>query len=122
MSKLDQLIEEIQNELGSDFYYMGIVGSDGLLITMKSRVDRNYDTIAARMSMLHKLATKVSDKLNLGEVEDNLITANTAYAISQLLGDGSYFAFVGLSKDATLGVARMVLKEYADQLWDAIPR
>ncbi len=122
MAKLDQLIQEINDEIGSDFYYMLIVGSDGLIIAYSHRVERDFDALAARESMVNKLAGKVAEKLNLGEVDDNLITTNSAYVLTQLLGDGSYFAVLGLAKDASLGVARMLLKENAQPLWDAIPR
>jgi len=122
MAKLDQLIGEINNELGSDFHYMLVVGSNGLNIAYSHRVEHDYDALAARMSMITKLAGKVAGKLNLGEVDDNLITISSAYILTQLLGDGSYFAILGLAKDASLGVARMLLKEYTQPLWEAIPR
>jgi predicted regulator of Ras-like GTPase activity (Roadblock/LC7/MglB family) len=122
MAKLDQLMQEINNELGSDFYYMLIVGSNGLSIAFLHRVERDFDALAARQSMVNKLAGKVAEKLDLGEVDDNLITNNNSYVLTQLLGDGTYFAVLGLAKDSSLGVARMLLKEHAQSLWDAIPR
>lgn len=122
MAKLDQLIREIRNELGADFLYMQVVGSDGLSIAGVNLIDRDVAAIAARFTMVAKLAGKVADKLNLGDVEEDLVTVKLGYALMHQLGDGSYFVFVGLAKDAALGVARMVLKDYAGQLWDAIPR
>jgi predicted regulator of Ras-like GTPase activity (Roadblock/LC7/MglB family) len=122
MAKLDQLMQEINNELGSDFYYMLIVGSNGLSIAFLNRIERDFDALAARQSMVNKLAGKVAEKLDLGDVDDNLITNNNSYVLTQLLGDATYFAVLGLAKDASLGVARMLLKEYAQSLWDAIPR
>lgn len=122
MAKLDQLMQEINNELGSDFYYMLIVGSNGLSIAFLHRIERDFDALAARQSMVNKLAGKVAEKLDLGDVDDNLITNNNSYVLTQLLGDGTYFAVLGLAKDSSLGVARMLLKEHAQSLWDAIPR
>ena len=122
MAKLDELIREIQNELGADFRYMNVVGSDGLPIAGANVVDVNAEAVAARYTLVAKLATKVAEKLNLGDVDDNLITVDSAYVLMEMLGDESYFVVLGLSREAPLGVARMVLKEYADQIWDAIPR
>ncbi|MBI9052063.1 MAG: roadblock/LC7 domain-containing protein [Anaerolineaceae bacterium] len=122
MAKLDELIREIQNELGADFRYMNIVGSDGLPIAGTTVADVNTEAVAARFTLIVKLASRVADKLHLGEVDDNLVTLDDAYILMELLGDESYFVILGLSKEAPLGVARMLLKEYADQLWDAIPR
>jgi predicted regulator of Ras-like GTPase activity (Roadblock/LC7/MglB family) len=116
------LIKEIQNELGADFLYMDIVGTDGLPIAGLSAVNIDTSAVAARFALIGKLAIKVADKLNVGDVEDNLITINTSYALMHMLGDGSYFAVMGLAKAAPLGVVRMLMKDYSEQLWDAIPR
>jgi predicted regulator of Ras-like GTPase activity (Roadblock/LC7/MglB family) len=122
MAKLDELIREIQNELGADFRYMNVVGSDGLPIAGVNVVDVNAEAISARYTLVAKLATKMAEKLNLGDVDDYLITVDSAYVLMVMLGDESYFVVLGLSREAPLGVARMVLKEYADQIWEAIPR
>ncbi|MEN6408757.1 MAG: roadblock/LC7 domain-containing protein [Anaerolineaceae bacterium] len=122
MSKLDQIIQDIHNELGADVHYIEIVGSDGLSIADAHYVNVDTSAISARFSLVARLASKVADKLDLGEVEDNLITLNNAASLMHMLGDGSYFAIIGLAKDAPLGVVRMMLKDYSEQLWDAIPR
>jgi predicted regulator of Ras-like GTPase activity (Roadblock/LC7/MglB family) len=122
MAKLDELIREIQNELGADYLYMNIVGSDGLPIAGMSVVNVNTDAIAARYTLVAKLASKLAEKLNLGDVDDNLITVDNAYVLMEMLGDESYFIILALAKAAPLGVARMLLKEYAGPIWDAIPR
>lgn len=122
MAKLDELIREIQNELGADFRYMNIVGADGLPIAGMNVVNVDTDAVAARYTLVVKLASKLAEKLNLGDVDDNLITVDNAYVLMEMLGDESYFVILGLSKAAPLGVARMLLKEYAGPIWDAIPR
>lgn len=122
MAKLDELIREIQNELGADFRYMNVVGSDGLPIAGTSVVDVDTDSVAARYTLVTKLASKLAEKLNIGDVDDNLITVDSAYVLMEMLVDESYFVILGLSREAPLGVARMLLKEYAGQIWDAIPR
>lgn len=122
MAKLDQLIREIQTELGADFLYMEVVGSDGLSIAGANLTSLDVAAVAARLTMVAKLAGKVADKLNLGDVEENLVTVDKGYSLMHELGDGSYFVVLGLARDAALGVARMLMKDYSEQLWDAIPR
>jgi predicted regulator of Ras-like GTPase activity (Roadblock/LC7/MglB family) len=122
MSKLDQIIKDIQNELGADFLYMEVVGTDGLSIANANVTNIDVSAVAARFTMVGKLASRVADKLNLGALEENLITIQNGYGLMHELGDGSYFVVLGLAKDAALGVARMLLKDYSEQLWDAIPR
>ncbi len=122
MSKLDQLLQDIHNELGADLQYIEIVGSDGLSIADAHFVNIDTSAVAARFTMVAKLAAKVADKLNLGEIEDDLISTSAGMILINELGDGSYVALLGLSNDAPLGVARMVIHDYDAQLWDAIPR
>lgn len=123
MTKLDQLLQEIRNEIGADLLYIDIVGTDGLSISdlnLTSTADTS--SISARWGLAAKLTIKVADKLNLGEVEDDLITIDSRYAMMHMLGDGSYFVVLGFKKEAPLGVVRMILRDYSEQLWDAVPR
>ena len=122
MAKLDQLIQQIRSELGGDFVSTDVVGMDGISIAGGS-IDPNFDANAAsaRFAMVVKLAGKVSDKLGMGAVDDNLVTTDRVYILTRLLGDGSYYWGLAVARDATLGVVRMLMAEYAPQLWDAIP-
>ena len=123
MAKLEQLIQQVRNELGADFVSTDIVGMDGMSIAGGS-ITPDFDNSAAsaRFAMVMKLAAKVSDKLGLGGVDDNLVTSDKAYIISRFLGNGSYYWGLAVTRSATLGTVRMLMNEYADQLWDAIPR
>ncbi len=123
MSRLDEIIQEIRVELGSDFVSTNVVGTDGLSIAGGS-MDPNFDNneAAARYAMVMKLATKVGDRLALGAVDDNLTTTDRALILNRFLGDGSYFWELVISKDSTLGSVRIIMNEYAPKLWNAIPR
>ena len=123
MSKLDQILQQFRSELGADFVSTDVVGMDGMSIAGGS-VDPNFDgtEASARFSMVMKLAGRVSEKLGMGAVDDNLVTTDKAYVIARFLGNGSYYWGVAVTRNATLGTVRMMMNEYADQLWDAIPR
>jgi predicted regulator of Ras-like GTPase activity (Roadblock/LC7/MglB family) len=123
MLKLDQLIQQFRSELGADFIATDVVGMDGISIAGGS-IDPNFNgsEAAARFSMVMKLADKASTKLGMGKVDDNLTTTDKTYILSRFIGDGSYYLGVTVSRNATLGVLRMTMNEYAAQLWDAIPR
>ncbi len=122
MAKIDQLLQEIRTELGGDFVATDIVGSDGISIAGTS-ANPGYDGSAAsaRFAMVMKLSSKVSDKLALGSVQENMATTADMIVLARYLGNGSYFWVIAVPKDATLGSVRMVMNEYADQLWNAIP-
>ncbi|MEA4909767.1 MAG: hypothetical protein GYA17_08360 [Chloroflexi bacterium] len=123
MSKLEQLIQQVRSELGTDFVTTEVVGTDGLSI-INSSVIPEEDGVAAsaRFAMVMKLASKVSEKLKLGAVIDNLVTTDSVFILTRNLGDGSYFWGLAVNHEATLGTVRVVMNEYADQIWDAIPR
>lgn len=122
MNKLDELLQEVRAELGSDLVSTDVVGMDGLSIAnFSASPDFDSSAASARFAMVVKLASKVADKIEMGEVEDNLVTTDQTYILARLLGDGSYYWGVAVTRDATLGMVRMVMNEYADQLWDAIP-
>lgn len=123
MNKIEQLLGAVRSELGSDFVSTDVVGMDGLSIAGGS-ADPNFDGAAAsaRFAMVVKLGQKVSDKINMGQMDDLLVTTNGVYVIARFLGDGSYYWGLAVTKDATLGMVRMLMNEYADQIWDAIPR
>ena len=122
MSKLDEIIQQVRVELGSDFVSTDIVGTDGLSIA-GGAMDPNFDNTeaTARYAMVMKLASKVGDKLVLGTVDENLTTTDKFMILTHLLGDGSYFWEMVIGKDATLGSVRIMMNEYAPKLWNAIP-
>ncbi len=122
MAKLDQILQEFRTELGGDFIASDVVGMDGMAIA-SNYADASIDSEAAsaRFAMVMKLASKVSDKLNLGGVADNMATSDQMIILTRFLGNGSYFWGVGVPKDATLGSVRLTMDEYADRIWDAIP-
>jgi predicted regulator of Ras-like GTPase activity (Roadblock/LC7/MglB family) len=123
MSKLDEIIQQVRVEIGSDFVSTDIVGTDGLSIA-GGAMDPNFDNseAAARYAMIMKLASRVSDKLAFGDVDDNLTTTDQVMILSRFLGDGSYFWELVVRRDATLGSARLMMNEYASRIWSAIPR
>lgn len=122
MSKLEQLLQEIHSELGTELLATNVVGMDGLSIAnLSASPGFDESAAAARFAMVVKLASKVADKIEMGEVDDNLVTTDQSYILARLLGDGSYYWGVIVTRDATLGLVRMVMNEYVDRLWDAIP-
>ncbi len=122
-NKLEQILQQFRSELGADFISTEVVGMDGLSIAGGS-IDPNFNATdaSARFAMVMKLADKVSGKIGMGKVEDNLVTTDKAYIISRFLGNGSFYWEVVVTRNATLGTLRMSMNEYADQLWEAIPR
>jgi predicted regulator of Ras-like GTPase activity (Roadblock/LC7/MglB family) len=122
MAKLDQLIQQLRGELGSDFISADVVGMDGISIAGGS-TDPNFNSTeaSARFAMVMKLAGNVTTKVGMGYVDDNLVTTDRTYMLTRFLGDGSFFLNVAVTRNAILGGVRLVMNEYAPQIWEAIP-
>jgi predicted regulator of Ras-like GTPase activity (Roadblock/LC7/MglB family) len=123
MAKLDQLLQQFRGELGADFISADVVGMDGLSIAGGS-MDPGFNSseASARVAMVMKLAANVTTKVGMGVVDDNLVTTDRSYMLTRFLGDGSYFLNVAVTRNAILGSVRLMMNEYAPQLWEAIPR
>lgn len=124
MIKIEELIGEVRNELGSTFLVSDVVDlKDGLPIASASiSPEINAEENLARITMVMKLATKVTDKIQIGDVEDILTTINSGYLLMKIIGDGKYFWTIGVTEEATLGMVRIIMNEYTDKIWDAIPK
>ncbi len=122
MAKLDQLLQEVRAQLGGDFVSTDIVGMDGISIAGGS-VSPEFDSTeaSARFAMVMKLAAQVSNKIGMGAVDDLLVTTDKVFILTRFLGNGTYYWGLAVSRNATLGSVRILMNEYADQLWDAIP-
>jgi predicted regulator of Ras-like GTPase activity (Roadblock/LC7/MglB family) len=123
MTKLEQILQQVRTELGADFVATDVVGMDGLSIAGGSVVaDFDSTAASARFAMVMKLAANVSSKIGVVAVEDSLVTTEQAYIITRFLGDGSYFWGLAVTRNATLGMVRTLMNEYADQIWKAVPK
>jgi predicted regulator of Ras-like GTPase activity (Roadblock/LC7/MglB family) len=122
MAKLEQLLQEVRAQLGGDFVSTDIVGMDGISIAGGS-VSPEFDSTeaSARFAMVMKLAAQVSNKIGMGGVDDLLVTTDKVFILTRFLGNGTYYWGLAVSRNATLGSVRILMNEYADQLWDAIP-
>ena len=122
MAKLNDLLKEMAGEIPG-FIATGIVGMDGLAIAQHA-ADPNFsiETASAQFTLVTKLAHKNASQLG-DEMEDNLTTTDQAYLITHFLGDGSYHQGIAVDKQAgSLGNVRLMVRQYADALWDAIPK
>jgi predicted regulator of Ras-like GTPase activity (Roadblock/LC7/MglB family) len=123
MTRLEQLLQEVRTALGGDFIATDVVGMDGISIAGGS-INPDFDSTeaSARFAMVMKLAAQVSNKIGIGAVDDLLVTTDKTFILTRFLGDGTYYWGLAVSRNAVLGAVRVLMNEYADQLWEAIPR
>jgi predicted regulator of Ras-like GTPase activity (Roadblock/LC7/MglB family) len=124
MAELRDLLKEMAGEV-QGFVAAAVSGVDGLSIAEYSASpDFNLEVATAQFALVMKLVQKNVDRLESGVVEDNLVTTDTNYILSRFLGDDySYYLVVSVDRDmASLGNARLMVRNFAPDLWDAIPR
>ena len=121
-SEIASIIKDIRADLGDDFLATDFVGMDGMSVAGEKAIEHfNSDIVSAHFTMVMKLATKVSKNMDLGTVNENLVSTDSSLVFSRFLGDGSIYWLLATSKDATLGIVRTLMDEYELRIWGALP-
>ncbi len=120
-------INEILKEMAADIPGLlsaSVVGMDGLaLANHVIAKDFDVEVACAQFALVMKLVQKTSTQLKDSEVEDNLVSTKKSYILTRFLGDGDYYLGIAADKDtANLGNIRLIARNYADTLWEAIPK
>lgn len=120
--KLIDVLKAICQEV-PDVIAIGVIGSDGLVISQVAlNPDFDMEMVGAQMALLMGLVKRALGKLG-EEIDDDLLTTDKAYLLTSFLGDEAQYQ-VGMAlpyPGGSLGVARMVMKEYKERLWNALP-
>ncbi len=124
MAELRDLLKEMAAEIPG-FQAAAVAGMDGLAIAEYAAApDFNLEMATAQFALVMKLVDRTIDRLKSGDVEDNLVTTDETYILSRLLGDGrSYYLVISVEREmASLGNVRLMTRNFAPDLWQAIPR
>ena len=100
-----------------------VVGADGVPIVMYEAPGNkvNPDLAGAQFGEVLKLVTNAAAQMGAGGVEDNVTTTKTGYLITRPMGDGSCHLGIAATRDSSLGMLRLIARNYTDKLWDAVP-
>jgi predicted regulator of Ras-like GTPase activity (Roadblock/LC7/MglB family) len=123
MAKMNEILEEMASQIPG-FVAGDVVGMDGLAIVSYAQ-DPSFDAeaAAAQFALVMKLVQRTAGQLEAGELEDNLVTTEKHYILTRLLGDGSYYMAVAVDREtSSLGNVRLMTRQFAGELWDAIPK
>jgi len=103
---------------------LGVMDMEGVPIAVVTPPGStlNAELAAAQLAVVVRLCSLTSDKLKLGGFDENLISTTSKYILTRPLGADFYLAMI-LSRDSTtLGMVRMIAREHADQIYDALPK
>lgn len=114
---LAELAGELDGLLG-----LGVMDMDGVAIAtyVPSGSIISVELTAAQLAMVMRLSKSTADKLRLGELDENLLTTSSRYILTRPVGNHCYLAMV-LSRDAILGMVRLIAQDYASRLYQALP-
>ena len=101
----------------------GVVGSDGVPIVMYEAPGNKLDPelVGAQFGEVLRIVANGTHEMGTGEIEDNVTTTSGAYLLTKPIGDGSCYLGVATSKETSLGMLRIVAKNYTDKLWASMP-
>jgi predicted regulator of Ras-like GTPase activity (Roadblock/LC7/MglB family) len=119
---LNSILEEMAGQVDG-VLCIAVAGSDG--VAMSSYVPSgsmlNAELAAAQLAAIFRISRTSADKLKAGDLEDNLLTSTAGQILIRPLGQESYLAIV-TTKDAPLGIVRLVIKSYASRVEHALGR
>jgi len=109
------LLEEMSQEIDG-LVVVAVAGLDGVLLGQVNPGGAQTEFFAARFAMVMKLEQNIckeSDKM--GGLEEHIMQAQNMFILTQMLGK-SYYMAIAISKEGTLGMARMVARKYENKL------
>lgn len=118
-SKLELIFQTLKTELGEDLLGTFLFsGEDNKLVYAILHPEQQeyppfYTTII-------KIANSISQKMQLGMVEDNLIITDRYYLITRALGQNDYYWGLIVSKQTPLGSVRILIDRFSTQILNAI--
>jgi predicted regulator of Ras-like GTPase activity (Roadblock/LC7/MglB family) len=121
--KLMDLLQEMAGEVDG-LLAICVAGADGEPIAYYAPPGSrwNMELSAAQLAQLLKLARTSADKMQAGELEDTLLTTADSYVLTKSLADDSFWLGMATSRDAVLGMVRLIAKTYAGRLAEAVPK
>ncbi len=119
---LDSILEEMAQQVDG-LLCIAVAGSDGVAISsyVPPGSMLNAELAAAQLATIFRIARTSADKLKAGDLEDNLFTSTAGQILIRPLGQESYLAMV-TTRDAPLGIVRLVVKSYASRVEQALGR
>jgi len=117
---LNSLLEEMAEQVDG-LLCIAVAGSDGVAISsyVPPGSMLTAELAAAQLATIFRIARTSADKLKAGELEDNLLTSTAGQILIRPLGQESYLAMV-TTRDAPLGIVRLVVKSYASKVEQAL--
>ncbi len=123
MPKLNDLLMQMAGEIPG-VIAVAVAGMDGLpLVHYNTKSSLNVEVASAQFALVMKLVQKTCTQLGEDVVEDNLVTTDETYLLTLFIGEGTYYLVIAANKkNSSLGNVRLIARQYADSIYDQIPK
>ena len=103
---------------------VGVMDMEGVPVAVVTApgATLNAELAAAQLAVVVRLCSLTADKLKLGDFDENLITTASKYILTKALTSDFYLAMILSKESTTLGMARLVAREHAAQVYQALPK
>ena len=103
---------------------VGVMDMEGVPVAVVTApgATLNAELAAAQLAVVVRLCSLTADKLKLGDFDENLITTASKYILTKALTPDFYLAMILSKESTTLGMARLVAREHAAQVCQALPK
>lgn len=119
--KPEEVIKEMATDLEPGLHGIGVIGTDGLGIAFHKVGGDTAEMLGSQMALIMQLSRRSTERVEKSAVEDVLVTTDKSYLLGRVLGDGSYFLVVSVSRDSVLGNVRLAMRTYTDRILKSIP-
>lgn len=123
MSELQNILKAYGNEVNG-YMAAAVVGSDGISIATDNKSSKaDSDAVGAQSALLVKLVDTSAAKMQVGSLEDTIVTTDDALILIRFLENKHYFLVTLVDKrGASLGNLRLMSRIYSERVGKAIPR
>lgn len=103
---------------------VGVMDMEGVPVAVVTTpgATLNAELAAAQLAVVVRLCSLTADKLKLGDFDENLITTASKYILTKALTSDFYLAVILSKESTTLGMARLVVREHAAHVCQALPK
>lgn len=120
---IGDVVQEVANTTDG-LLGVGVMDMEGVPVAVVTPpgATLNAELAAAQLAVVVRLCSLTADKLKLGDFDENLITTASKYILTKALTPDFYLAMILSKESTTLGMARLVAREHAAQVSQALPR
>ena len=121
MVGIKELLKKMADEMDG-VLAIQVTGMDGITLALHNPTGTDVEAFSAKFAMVMKLVEKSVESLeDLGKFEENLVQSQNAWILTRFITP-QYYIGIAVSREGTLGNARLTAQNYVDSLRKALTK